>query len=197
MNVTETCGSDAYRILTRFLSEQAYCDEKTRKLKAKESKSIPSDSLQSAYDEGATYRKKGNKAESDAGVKNGQTVAHFPKKACTVCELKNQCYCKEQKKDYVVRINLKSIEAAKQRKKIEFTYEENKSKRAAIEGTNSALKRGHGLSKLRVRGLIKCKVNVGLKVLVQNFKRFARYMLEQAKKATPKIPGGSVLILAQ
>jgi len=56
--------SDAYRILARFLSEQAYYDEKTKKLKAKDSKSIPSDSLQSAYDEDATYRKKGNKAES-------------------------------------------------------------------------------------------------------------------------------------
>ncbi|WP_240951538.1 hypothetical protein [Caldanaerobacter subterraneus] len=56
--------SDAYRILTRFRSEQAYYDEKTRKLKAKESKSIPNDSLQSAYDEDATCRKKGNKAES-------------------------------------------------------------------------------------------------------------------------------------
>ncbi|KHO62712.1 Transposase DDE domain [Thermoanaerobacter sp. YS13] len=132
-----------------------------------------------------------------AGVKNGQTVAHFPKEACTMCELKNQCYCKEQKKDYVVRINLKSIEAAKQREKIECRCEENKSKRAAIEGTNSALKSGHGLSKLRVRGLVKCRVNIGLKVLAQNFKRFARYMLEQAKKAIPKVRGGSVPIFTQ
>ncbi|WP_235603228.1 transposase [Thermoanaerobacter sp. YS13] len=114
-----------------------------------------------------------------------------------MCELKNQCYCKEQKKDYVVRINLKSIEAAKQREKIECRCEENKSKRAAIEGTNSALKSGHGLSKLRVRGLVKCRVNIGLKVLAQNFKRFARYMLEQAKKAIPKVRGGSVPIFTQ
>ncbi|ERM90839.1 hypothetical protein M2349_001284 [Caldanaerobacter subterraneus subsp. tengcongensis MB4] len=132
-----------------------------------------------------------------AGVKKGQTVAHFPKEACAMCKLKNQCYCKEQKKDYVVRINLKSIEAAKQREKIECRREEDKSKRAAIEGTNSALKRGHGFSKLRVRRLVKCRVNVGLKVLTQNFKRFARYMLERAKKAIPKIQRGSVPILAQ
>lgn len=43
---------------------------------------------------------------------------------------------------------LKSIEVAKQREKIEYRCEEDKSKRAAIEGTNSALKRSHGLSKL-------------------------------------------------
>jgi len=63
-NISELKNSDAYRILERFLSEQAYYDEQTKKLKAKDSKSIPSDSLQSAYDEDATYRKKGNKAES-------------------------------------------------------------------------------------------------------------------------------------
>ncbi|WP_241765485.1 transposase [Caldicellulosiruptor morganii] len=306
-NISELKNSDAYRILERFLSEQAYYDEQTKKLKAKDSKSIPSDSLQSAYDEDATYRKKGNKAESGyvlnlsetcakensfqlitdytvekniksdvellkerlpiikqntkcqevyvdggyyskevvqiakencvevhftdlngrkpvrmsvseyeideetkvikkcprgiipihASVKKGQTVAHFPKEACAKCELKNQCYCKEQKKDYVVRVNLKSIEAAKQREKIECRCEGNKSKRAAIEGTNSALKRGHGLSKLRVRGLVKCRVNVGLKVLAQNFKRFARYMLERAKKAIGERQGGSAPVLVQ
>ncbi|ADL41943.1 hypothetical protein COB47_0626 [Caldicellulosiruptor obsidiansis OB47] len=306
-NISELKNSDAYRILERFLSEQAYYDEQTKKLKAKDSKSIPSDSLQSAYDEDATYRKKGNKAESGyvlnlsetcakensfqlitdytveknvksdvellkerlpivkqntkcqevyvdggyyskevvqiakencvevhftdlngrkpvrmsvseyeideetkvikkcprgiipihASVKKGQTVAHFPKEACAKCELKNQCYCKEQKKDYVVRVNLKSIEAAKQREKIECRCEGNKSKRAAIEGTNSALKRGHGLSKLRVRGLVKCRVNVGLKVLAQNFKRFARYMLERAKKAIGESQGGSAPVLVQ
>lgn len=306
-NISELKNSDAYRILERFLSEQAYYDEQTKKLKAKDSKSIPSDSLQSAYDEDATYRKKGNKAESGyvlnlsetcakensfqlitdytvekniksdvellkerlpiikqntkcqevyvdggyyskevvqiakencvevhftdlngrkpvrmsvseyeideetkvikkcprgiipihASVKKGQTVAHFPKEACAKCELKNQCYCKEQKKDYVVRVNLKSIEATKQREKIECRCEGNKSKRAAIEGTNSALKRGHGLSKLRVRGLVKCRVNVGLKVLAQNFKRFARYMLERAKKAIGESQGGSAPVLVQ
>jgi len=306
-NISELKNSDAYRILERFLSEQAYYDEQTKKLKAKDSKSIPSDSLQSAYDEDATYRKKGNKAESGyvlnlsetcaeensfqlitdytvekniksdvellkerlpivkqntkcqevyvdggyyskevvqiakencvevhftdlngrkpvrmsvseyeideetkvikkcprgiipihASVKKGQTVAHFPKEACAKCELKNQCYCKEQKKDYVVRVNLKSIEAAKQREKIECRCEGNKSKRTAIEGTNSALKRGHGLSKLRVRGLVKCRVNVGLKVLAQNFKRFARYMLERAKKAIGERQGGSAPVLVQ
>jgi len=57
---------------------------------------------------------------------------------------------------------------------------------------NTFLKRGHGLSKLRVRGLVKCRVNVGLKVLAQNFKRFARYMLERAKKAIGERQGGEV-----
>lgn len=61
-NISELKESNEQRILKRFLSEQAYYDEKTKKLKAKDNKSISSDSLQSAYDEDATYRKKGNKA---------------------------------------------------------------------------------------------------------------------------------------
>jgi len=135
--------------------------------------------------------------ETKETIENISELKNSDAGACAKCEFKNQCYCKEQKKDYVVRVNLKSIEAAKQREKIECRCEGNKGKRAAIEGTNSALKRGHGLSKLRVRGLVKCRVNVGLKVLAQNFKRFARYMLERAKKAIAESQGGSAPVLVQ
>jgi len=61
--------------------------------------------------------------------------------------------------------------------------------RAGIEGTCFALKRGHSLGKLKVRSLIKCSITVGYKVLAQNFKRFAKYMLEQAKKLEPVTQG--------
>ena len=36
--------------------------------------------------------------------------------------------------------------------------------RAGIEGTNSALKRRHGMNRLKVRGLVKSQVVVGFKV---------------------------------
>jgi len=54
--------------------------------------------------------------------------------------------------------------------------------RSGIEGTNSALKRRHGMSKLRVRGLVKSQVEVGLKVTAQNFRRLCTYLLKNAKK---------------
>jgi hypothetical protein len=69
--------------------------------------------------------------------------------------------------------------------------------RAAIEGTNSALKRGHELDKLKVRGFVKCNMVVGFKVLAHNFKRFANYMIEQSKKITPQDTGISLPILSQ
>lgn len=97
----------------------------------------------------------------------------------------------------MVRINLKAIESSKQRQKVEQEQKENTSMRVAIEGTNSALKRGHELDKLKVRGFVKCNIVVGFKVLAHNFKRFANYMIEQSKKLTPQARGISLPILSQ
>jgi hypothetical protein len=127
-----------------------------------------------------------------AVIKDGQTVAHFPLDVCRNCPLVGQCYVKEQKKDFVVRIDKKAIIAAEQRQKIARDHHQNISTRAAIEGTNSALKRAHGLGKLRVRGQAKCTVVVGYKVIAHNFKIFARYMIEQAK--SPLTPNQGVLM---
>ena len=123
-------------------------------------------------------------------VKDGQTVAHFPLDACRESLLAGQCSAKEQKNNFVVRIDKKSIATAAQREKIENEHRQNTSVRAAIEGTNSALKRAHGLGKLRVRGQAKYTVVVGYKVIAHNFKMFAHYMIEQVKNPLMPIPGG-------
>lgn len=277
--------TDALRVVKRFIKEQANHDESTGRLKAKGNKEISSDSLQSAYEEDCTFRKKNDKSQNgyvanlsetcseknstqlitdykvaknitsdvqlgaerlpvikentgcesmttdggyygedviDAAATEGiamhftdmtgrepgsklpvttfefeigtsliakcangvapirssitknQVVAHFQLEACRNCPLFKQCHVKEQKKDFVLRINQKAVEAAQQREQIEAEHQENTSARAAIEGTNSALKRTHGLGKLRVRGQAKCTVVVGLKVIAHNFKMFAR-----------------------
>jgi hypothetical protein len=56
--------SEAVRVTKRFLAEQSAPSPETGKLVPKPSKEIPSGSLQSAYDEDATYRKKGNVGQS-------------------------------------------------------------------------------------------------------------------------------------
>jgi hypothetical protein len=285
-------NNDEFRVLTRFLTEQSYIESTTKQLKAKDNKSICSDSLQSAWDEDATYRKKGNKAQSgyvlgiaetcakenpfqlitdyaveknvmgdtdiiqerlpiikentncqelylDGGfygekvigaakeqeidlhftdltgkepkklslnefdidsknktinkcpkgvkpirtaISNSQSVAHFPLTSCKNCEFKEYCYAKEQKKAYIVRLQLKAIETAKNRKIIKAERKENVSKRAAIEGTNSALKRGHGLEKVQVRGQVKSNMVAGFKILAQNFKRLQNFILNPNPK---------------
>ncbi|HAG11866.1 MAG TPA: hypothetical protein DCK76_10960 [Desulfotomaculum sp.] len=56
--------SEEARILKRFLAEQSTTATESGKLTPKPQKEITSGSLQSAYDEDATYRKKGNVSQS-------------------------------------------------------------------------------------------------------------------------------------
>lgn len=118
------------------------------------------------------------------GQSKSQTIAHFPKNACANCPMSAQCYAKENKNDYTVRIPLKTIRTARDRTQIQNDKRENTSKRAGIEGTNSALKRT-GLSKLEVRGLVKSKMVCGYMAAAQNIKRITRYMLGQCKSNKP------------
>jgi len=104
-----------------------------------------------------------------------QFTAHFNKQACSGCPLREQCPHRENKNDVTVRIDKKSVEAANHRKQMDQDRVANTSQRAAIEGSNSALKQ-KGLRKLRVRGKAKCVIVCGLKVIAQNVKRFIRYM---------------------
>ena len=57
-------NSEEVRIVERFLGEQSTTDSESGKLIPKPKKEISSDSLQSAYDEDATFRKKGNVSQS-------------------------------------------------------------------------------------------------------------------------------------
>ena len=297
-NLNVKKSEEALRIATRFLSEQAELDSETNRLVARNSKDIASNSLQSAYDEDATYRNKNGKGQSgfvanlaetcnkenpfqlitdytiDQNIKSDvefikerlpkikentgceklytdggyysekisdnnsgvevnftdmtgrepsskipvtdfdicskthvinqcpnnfkpihasytkeQSVAHFPLDACNNCEFRDRCPAKKQKKSYVVRISKKSLEAATQRMKINVNRKQNVSMRAGIEGTNSALKRGHGMDKLYVRSKVKCTVVAGLKITAQNIRRFVKHIQQAFKKLKPNING--------
>jgi len=281
----EVDASNEIRIIKRLLSEQSVTEE-TGELVAKPGKQISPTSLQSAYDEDATYRKKGNKGhigyvasitetcseENDfqvitdysiepnnisdveilndriesigengcetlytdggfystdiideaseqgidirytnmtgkSGDENNLSVddfelnetitkiekcpagkspieshpseksisARFEKSECGQCPLREQCPVKIHKNVAVVRFSNNQIEASEQRKAILENSKENTSKRAAIEGTNSALKR-KGMSKLKVRGKEKVTIVCGLKIIAQNVSRFIKYI---------------------
>jgi hypothetical protein len=104
---------------------------------------------------------------------NGTLSAHFPLADCKACPFHKECWVKIGKSDAVMTVERKSILAAREREKLERKEIriENTSKRAAIEGTMSALKRDQGARKLRVRGRIKCALNCGLKVIARNFRQ--------------------------
>ena len=299
-NLPEGSVAEEKRIVERLLSEQAEEDENGHII-AKKSKDIPADSLQSAYDENATYRTKGAVSQSgyvleitetcskenpmqlitdytvekntigdtdilkaqvgqiastgckdlygdggfyseevietakNEGIKlhftemtgstptksitaadfqyneadghiekcpNGQVpirtgetkkqlTAHFNKDACSGCPFREKCPHRENKNDCTVRINKKSVETANQRERLKLERAENTSRRAGIEGSNSALKQ-KGLRKLRVRGKGKCVIVCGLKVIAQNVKRFIKYQqggYDNLKKFASKAKG--------
>jgi hypothetical protein len=125
-------------------------------------------------------------------VSSGQTSAHFPLEACSNCEHFEQCHSKMQKKDCVVRISLKAVEASRERETMKTDMVENTSMRAWIEGSNSALKR-NGLDKLNVRGKTKVEIVCGLKTTVQNIKRFIKFMCGGYKEKPMKSPPGGIL----
>jgi hypothetical protein len=104
-----------------------------------------------------------------------QTVAYFKTSECESCPMREHCQAAEQKGEYAVRISLKSLETARKREEVRMCKRENTSKRAGIEGTNSALKRT-GLAKLRVRGQIKCQLVCGYMVIAQNIKRLFTFL---------------------
>lgn len=108
--------------------------------------------------------------------KTKSTITHFEKEDCQSCPLQKDCPVKEQKKAMVLRVPKRSLLASSYRQKIKdksIKYE-NTRKRAAIEGTNSSMKRSQGLAKLRVRGKIKCFIHVTFKIIGHNFKQLLR-----------------------
>ncbi len=108
-----------------------------------------------------------------------------------------QCPVKLQKKDAVLRISKKSIKTAEARSKISSERRENTSKRAAIEGTNSALKRSHGASKLRVRGQVKSAIVTGMQAIGHNIQQLVHYFKTLGKKAlsVPVIPSNNGILI--
>ncbi|MFZ3130727.1 MAG: transposase [Desulfosporosinus sp.] len=125
---------------------------------------------------------------SNFNPKSGALSAHFNINICTQCPLKDQCPVKFQKKDAVLRVNQKSLIAENTRLILmdKKDRNENGSKRAAIEGTNSALKRAYGAGKLKVRGLVRCSLVMGLKTIAHNFHQIVRFFQGNTRKKCRK-----------
>lgn len=109
--------------------------------------------------------------------KTQDITAHFDLDKCVQCPARLACPAKPKKNSAVLRITKKARLAANVRKELSDDKKrlESTSKRAAIEGTNSALKRAQGAGKLRVRTLVKSKVVIGLKIIGYNLRQLIRY----------------------
>jgi hypothetical protein len=125
---------------------------------------------------------------ADFNEKDKTLSAHFDVETCKNCPQLEHCPVKLQKKSAVIRVNQKRVLADETRQKLDNGgQQENTSRRTAIEGTNSALKRSQGLGKLAVRGKHKVKAVVGLKMIGHNFQQLITFLVRKAKKVIKQV----------
>ena len=112
------------------------------------------------------------------------------------CPLRSRCPVKLDRRAgaYVLKADLVKVNIER-RRRAEATEEWRKRYdiRAGIEGTNSELKRAHGLGRLRVRGGRRVRLAVYLKALACNFKRMMVHarlveMENTAQRAVGTVP---------
>ena len=117
---------------------------------------------------------------------------HFAGTTCEPCPLRSRCPVKLDRRAgaYVLKANLVKVNIER-RRRAEATEEWRKRYgiRAGIEGTNSELKRAHGLGRLRVRGGRRVRLAVYLKALACNFKRMVHARLVEMENTAQRAVG--------
>ena len=117
---------------------------------------------------------------------------HFAGTTCEPCPLRSRCPVKLDRRTgaYVLKADLVKVNIER-RRRAEATEEWRKryAIRAGIEGTNSELKRAHGLGRLRVRGGRRVRLAVYLKALACNFKRMVHARLVEMENTAQRAVG--------
>jgi hypothetical protein len=118
-------------------------------------------------------------------AKKGVYHAKFSKNDCVNCPFKDQCLSSEQKKYYSVRITDKKLVADKTRSLIGTErHRELSNYRAGIEGVPSVIRRRYNADHIPVRGLVRSKLWINLKIMAFNFKEFVGYLLKNSPAAS-------------
>ena len=117
---------------------------------------------------------------------------HFAGTTCEPCPLRSRCPVKLDRRAgaYVLKADLVKVNIER-RRRAEATEEWRKryAIRTGIEGTNSELKRAHGLGRLRVRGGRRVRLAVYLKALACNFKRMVHARLVEMENTAQREVG--------
>jgi hypothetical protein len=124
-----------------------------------------------------------------------QTAAYrvtltFDRQTCDGCPLFPLCPAQltSDEAAYVLPVDLKAANLERRRRaEASGAFRERYAIRAGIEGTNSELKRQHGLGHLRVRGRRRVTLAVYLKALACNFKRLVRALMSKPRELCPAI----------
>ncbi|MCH8962164.1 MAG: transposase [Bacteroidetes bacterium] len=126
--------------------------------------------------------------ETESKENPNRVEVTFDQKTCEGCSLFHRCPAKlnRERDGYVLSVDLVAANI-EHRRRVEASgaFKDRYAIRAGIEGTNSELKRGHGLGLLRVRGRPRVELAVYLKALACNFKRMVRSMMPEMKQSVP------------
>jgi len=117
----------------------------------------------------------------------GKVRAVFGADTCAACPLADRCPAKRKSDGSRVLKTTVHAAALAKRRRYERTEEFKRryAERAGIEATNSELKRAHGLGRPRIRGLLRVRLAVYLKVLACNVKRMVKHLAGEARRAAP------------
>ena len=110
----------------------------------------------------------------------------FAREVCEACSLRPRCPVKFSRKleVYVLEADLIKVNIERRRRaEANGEWRKRYAVRAGIEGTNSELKRRHGLGCLRVRGGRRVRLAVYLKALACNIKRMIHALQTQEHQA--------------
>lgn len=119
----------------------------------------------------------GERESSDSKHRRRALHVFFDVDTCNACEQRPRCPVRQpnnaSSREY--RLELSAELIARDRRWVEQRTAVWKSPyriRAGVEATMSELKRGHGLGRLRVRGLVRVRIQVALKTMACNIKRW-------------------------
>ena len=124
--------------------------------------------------------------------KNDTIAALFDKETCLACRERAKCPVRRRRKGCTLTYTRSRMATAKRREteKTE-SYKKTYAMRAAIEGTNSELKRAHGMGRLRVRGQPAVEFAVTMKITACNIKRCINALMARTLE-TAKATGAPV-----
>jgi len=123
-------------------------------------------------------------AEQTYDSRTGRVRLTFTMATCRDCPLRGKCPVRTDPADRRQRVLDTDRKTAKleqrRREQTSLEYRDRYANRAGIEATNSELKRGHGLGRLRVRGGARVELAVYLKATACNVKRYVQQAVRQA-----------------
>ena len=160
-----------------------------RKMEAPADGAVEEGDFEVSDGEGSTRCPRGCVSRNERRVsgkgKTVKIVARFPASACADCPYRTQCPTQPRANgSRVLRTTLHAVVLARRRKyERTASFGKRYAMRAGIEATNSELKRAHGLGRLRVRGFLRVRLAVYLKVLACNVKRMIRHLASAGKAA--------------